>query len=314
MLNWPNIGIKESDFERYVQDQIFSLPGIQKHAELLSVAITGSRAVGKHTPKSDVDIEVVCPAPAYEALQHAAFEAGIIKSPDSFGLVTAPADGWERYFGPQVSRSHFSVLSLSDVERQIRDYEDVWLWIWTNAAIVRDPTNQLRQLLDSFDGYPSDVLVRKIKYRWLLAGYWSVNVTPFHTHTKENMAAAAAAILNTVHELLRLFFLVEGRPYPYTQKLMQYAESTPLGREFLPLFQRVVELTLGEREPRREFWERMDEPFALLNMSDSSPECRRLEAACAQKMMAAGVPREWVQADYKNVDDLLLGRLGPIPN
>ncbi len=30
-------------------------------------------------------------------------------------------------------------------------------------------------------------------------------------------------------------------------------------------------------------------------------------------MVAAGVPEKWVEADYTNIDELLLGKLGPVP-
>ena len=42
-------------------------------------------------------------------------------------------------------------------------------------------------------------------------------------------------------------------------------------------------------------------------------ESERLENACARAMIAAGVDAQWVEADYANIDELLLGDLGPAP-
>ncbi len=38
-----------------------------------------------------------------------------------------------------------------------------------------------------------------------------------------------------------------------------------------------------------------------------------LEKAGYEAMIAAGVEPQWVEADFDNIDDLLLGRLGPPP-
>jgi hypothetical protein len=313
-MDWVATGISQESFGRYVDEQIYSLPGIDNHREAFSIVLTGSRATGTHGHASDLDIEVICEQPVYERVQRAAFENGIIRSADSFGMVTAPVEGWERYFGRDRGRAHYSVISLSNVKEHFRNYEDVWIWIWTNAKVVRDPGRQFERIVGEYTGYPRHVLVRKIKYHWLLAGYWSIHVSPFHSRSNRDLLAASTAILNTVNELLRVCFLVEGRPFPYAQKLMQFAACTELGKEYLTVLQRAVELVLGEAEPERDLWQRIDSAFGLLNGSDSSPDCRRLEAAFGRKMIIAGVPEQWVDADYKNIDDLLLGKLGPIPN
>lgn len=38
-----DIGIKWNDLERFISEQIFTLPGINNHEEVLSVLLTGSR-------------------------------------------------------------------------------------------------------------------------------------------------------------------------------------------------------------------------------------------------------------------------------
>jgi hypothetical protein len=49
---------------------------------------------------------------------------------------------------------------------EFRDYEDVPLWIWTNAKVIADPHRQFRNIVGTFKGYQKPVLIRKIKYRW----------------------------------------------------------------------------------------------------------------------------------------------------
>ncbi len=311
-IDWARSGIDPDAFGRYVDEQIYTLPGIDDHREVLSILLTGSRATGTYTDKSDVDIDVVCPRRVYRTLHRAAIEAKIIDTPESF-FVLRPEKKWERYFGAGSGRPHFTVVCLEDVEDHIRNYRDVWLWVWTTARIVADPSRQFQQAMETFSGYPRDVLVRKIKYHWLLAGYWSIDVMPFSCHADDMIAAGTAAMVNTIHEFLKVFFLVEGKPFPYTEKLMRLSRTTELGREFQGLLQRAGDLIVGTAGDVEDSWSRLDEAFALLNPDSQTDNCHFPET-CARIMIQAGVEPKWVEADYRNIDELLLGQLGPVPD
>ncbi|MHC4481057.1 MAG: DUF4037 domain-containing protein [Planctomycetota bacterium] len=187
------------------------------------------------------------------------------------------------------------------------------IWIWTNAEVIRDPRSQFQSIREGFRGYPHEVLVGKIKYRWLLAGYCDVDVYPYHHSRDDELLAATSSLVNAVNELLRVFFLVDGRPFPYTEQLMRLASTTKLGKEFAPMLQAVVELAIGKTDSALGHWERLDRAHKMLCCYDESEECRRLNDACAEAMIAAGVEAEWVDADYGNIDELLLGDLGPMP-
>jgi len=305
-------GVDPEALQRYIDEQIYTVPGTDRHRDQFTILLTGSRAVGLAGPESDVDIDVVCPREVYDSVLRACYEAGIIKAQRSF-FCMLQGDDWDRYYGERMGRPHFSLTPLDKVEEHFRDYDDTSLWIWTNARIITDPGRQFGRIVDSFRGYPRDVLVRKIKYHWLLAGYAAVDVYP-HGHLRDDdLLAAATAIVTAVNELLRLCFLVEGKPYPYTEKLMHCAPLTPLGNEFCPLLQRAVDLVLGRGSPEQTIQQRCDQASKLLMFSDPVAESERLENACARAMLAAGVDPQWVEADYANIDELLLGDLGPAP-
>ncbi|NIN06998.1 MAG: hypothetical protein GTO43_11735, partial [Armatimonadetes bacterium] len=148
------------------------------------------------------------------------------------------------------------------------------------------------------------------KYRWLLAWYWAIMVYPHHHSSDEELLPAAAAMLNAVNELIKFFFLVEGKPFPYAEKLMPLSAGTKLGREFGPVLRQTVDLVVGKAEPQLSPWERLDRAFDVL--CADMPE-DPLEKAGYEAMIAAGVEPQWVEADFDNIDDLLLGRLGPPP-
>ena len=313
MTDWKSAGLDKDPLMRYVEEQVYTLPGADDPRACFTVLLTGSRARGLHADDSDVDIDVLCPDAVYRAVHRESLAAGIIKSPDTFGLVSAPESGWEAYFGASRGRPHFSVTSLADVRRHFDTYTDPWLWVWLNARVIVDPEGQFQRIRSTFGGYPSDVLVRKVKYHWLLAGYWSICVTPLHDTSDDSALAASTAILNTVTELLKLCFLLDGKPLPYAGKLMTLIDSTTLGRQFKPMFQHAVDLVLGKTADTGSFADRVARAFAMFNDSENCQECKRFEAAFFAKMSEIGVPADWLEADFKNIDDLLLARLGPAP-
>ena len=174
-----------------------------------------------------------------------------------------------------------------------------------------DPGGQFSRLRDSFQGYPRDVLQRKIKHRWLLAMYAGIDIFPHHHAGDDDLLPALLGVTMMVTELLRFFFLVEGKPFPYAERLIRLAPTTALGREFHPYLQQVIGLLAGKAEPAWEPWQRIDTAVAMLLDADRFPEARRLEEAGCVAMKAAGVDPCWVDTDYDNIDELLWGELGP---
>ncbi len=305
-------GIDAQAFQRFLEEQIYTLPGTASPRDVFSVLLTGSRAMGTFTPASDIDVDVVCPQTLHEAVLQASYEAGIITSKRSF-FWPLRGDDWGRYFGEEKGRPHFSVTSLEVVAQQLRDCEDVAIWIWTKAKIIADPHDQFGLITRGFRGYPADVLSRKIKYHWLMAGYAEVDIFPHRRKDANDVLPAATALLTAVNELLRLCFLVEGKPFPYTEKLMVFARHTALGKQICPYLQRVIDLVVGSESVDVAPEERMDLAAEGLFFCDKSEEKRQLSSACENAMIAAGVDPQWVEADYGNIDELLSGQLGPIP-
>ncbi|MEI7832258.1 MAG: DUF4037 domain-containing protein [bacterium] len=305
-------GIDPATLQRFIAEKIFTLPGISNHQEVFTVLLTGSRAIGQHAPESDVDIDVLCPREAYEAVLQASYIAGLISTDKSF-FCLMPDEEKAHFFGEGMANPHFSITPLDVVAQQLRDYEDVPLWIWTNAQVITDPGEQFQRMREGFRGYPPDVLIRKIKHRWLLAGYAGVDIYPHHHSSDDDLLPAITAVQTRVNELLRFFFLVEGQPFPYSKRLLRLSKMTALGREFCPLLQHAVSLALGIISPECPVWERLDEALTSILCEDISPEASRMARACEQAMITAGVDPAWVAADYDNVDELLRGELGPTP-
>lgn len=304
-------GLEAGAVERYIRERIHSVPGTDRHEQAFSVLLTGSRATGKHTPSSDVDIDVLCPRAVYDRVQPACRQAGLIRSVRTFFSNEPETD--RSYFPEPAGAPHFSLIPMEDVAAQLARHEDVPMWIWAHARILTDPGGQARRLIQAHRTYPPDVLARKLKYHYLLELYWSIEVFPHHHTREDQLLAAATALLNSLNEQVRLFYLVEGKPFPYAEALTRHAEDTRLGRRFLPLLTEMTERIVGAAGDGAPAWQRLDGVFEELHCSDLSSVAKEYWQALDEAVVTAGIDREWVQAGLDNMDELILGDLGPPP-
>jgi GrpB-like predicted nucleotidyltransferase (UPF0157 family) len=311
LMHLTDTGIDPAILQRYLDEQIYTLPGVSNQREAFTILLTGSRALGTWGSASDVDLDVLCPREVFTAVLPAAFGRGLIKTPTT-NWFSLPREGGEQYYGAERGRPHFSLTPLDQVARQFAEYEDVPLWIWTNARVIADPGGQFARIRDTFAGYPRELLIRKIKYHWLLYDYAVVDIYPCHHHSDDDLLPALTALTTALNELLKLFYLLDGQPYPYTEKLLPLADRTTLGRQFVQFFRQLIGLIFGTESLELPLWQRLDRAGYLL-ADYESPDCKRLEDACAQAMIAAGLDPAWVEADYDNIDELLWGELGPVP-
>ena len=311
MLTLDDTGIDPAILQRYIEEQIYTLPGADRHREQFTILLTGSRAFGDWKPVSDVDLDVLCPREVYQSVLPAAYAQGLIKTPAT-NWFPLPREGWECYQGAECGRPHFCLTPLEQVKRQFAEFEDVPLWIWTNARVIADPGGQFAQIRGTFAGYPREELIRKIKYHWLLYDYAVVEIYPHSHHADDELLPAMTALTTAINELLKLFYLLDGGPFPYQEKLLPLADRTTLGRQFAPFFRHLIGLMAGTESPELPLWQRLDRAGFMLADYDA-PECKRMEDACAEAMVAAGLDPAWVAADFDNIDQLLWGELGPVP-
>ena len=297
--------------QKYIDEQIYALRGVKQPQKHFSILLTGSRSTGTYTPYSDVDLDVLCPTPTYNRIQKAMLKKGIIRTiNESTYFLTE--ENWRRYFGEKVGRSHFSLIPVDEIANHFVEYHDVYLWIWTNAKALTDPDRQFQKIRGKFKGYPKNILIEKIKYHWMLSAYWAADVFPYH-HAKKDVLPAALSLINAVNELLKFFYIVEGKPFPYNEKLINFGHNTKLGKRFMPFILKVADLVTANKYKNKDVWGRLEKGNRMMNFNDKHSSCDELENACQKAMLKAGVSPKWVEADYGNMDELLLGKLGYVP-
>ncbi len=311
-----DIGVSYVDLAKYIDEQIFTLPGIDNHREELTVLLTGSRALGQFSESSNVDLDVICSLEVYEKIQEEMLDKGRIPSKDH-AFYYLPDENWERYFGDVVGRVHFTLTPIERLKEKFLAYDDVAMWIWTNALVIVDSKSIFKDFIDEFNGYPKDVLIKKIKYRYLLAHHWLVDGFPHnHQRKQEELFSASLSLLNGIHELYKLFFLLDHKPFPYSEKLPFFVNKTRLGEEFELLLTRIINLTLGygfefESIP---IWERLNISIESLLYDDSNPDSMKLSREIDRLLLENGVDEKWVRGGYDNIEELLYEKLGPSPS
>lgn len=307
-----DIGVQWTDLQKFIEDIIYTLPGIKNHKEKLTVLLTGSRAIGTYSKNSDVDIDVICTKETYNLIQKEMFDKGLTPNINQ-SFYYLPENDWDIYFGKDVAQPHFTITPIDIIEKQFRKYDDIPLWIWSNALIINDPNNQFEKIVSSFKSYPENILKTKVKYRYMLLSYWLIDGYPHHHSRNEEMFIASMSILNGIHELYRFFYLVEGKPYPYSEKLSLYVDRTKLGKRFRPFLDKITNLVLGHEVTEMDVWKRFDKAIELILYGDESPESNELYEACDKAMIDIGIDEKWVESGYDNIDELLHGDLGPVP-
>lgn len=205
-----DIGISWGGLEKYIEDNIYTLPGIFDHREKLTILLTGSRAIGRYSENSDVDIDIVCPRNSYNQIQAEMFKRNLTGNLHN-AFYRLPEAGWDKYFGE------------------------------------------------------------------------------------------------------RIFFIIEGRSFPYSEKLPSFVAETKLGKRFKPFLDKILNMAIGLEQGEKSIWERLDKAIELILYGNISQESIEFFDACDKAVIEAGIDEAWVKSGYDNVDELLHGKLGPIP-
>lgn len=260
-----------------------------------------------------MDLDVICSRDDFYKIQSEMVKLGRTTNINQ-GFYNFLEEDFERYFGEGIDRPHFSITPIDIIRKQIENYEDIPLWIWTNCMVVNDPNHQFENVINSFNRYPKEVLIKKIKYRYLLSCYWIIDGYPHHHNRKEDMLMASLSILNGIHELYRLFYLLDGKPYPYSEKLALYVEATTLGKKFKAFLEDIIDLVMGNSVYKEiEVWDRLDSAIERVLYGGVSKEADYLAEECDKALIEAGIDETWVKDGYNNIDELLQGELGPTP-
>ncbi len=104
---------------------VLSLPVFRRDTERLTVLLVGSLAAGTWRDGSDIDIAVLCDSETYRALPpEEKWEAG---RPSEAEIVGIPL--------------HYYAIPYKKVEDKMRQLDDLYLYVYSTARVLHDPTD-----------------------------------------------------------------------------------------------------------------------------------------------------------------------------
>jgi hypothetical protein len=285
-----------------VNQEVLSLQEFQDQENRIGVYLTGSRAVGGYTDTSDIDLDILCARSVFDELQRRFLAAGKTQTSKA-AFYTLADSNYRQYFG-NISPPHFSITPVESVIKRLQDYDEVQMWIWQNAKPVLICPDIEEQLNKSMNGFPPEVLLRKLKRYYLEHLYSVIDAYPAHQHNNETKHLAAFSIYNALYSLFRFVYLADSRPFPYTEKLLYHLQTTNIGSacasDFLEIFNLLEDIS------GKDAWTRLDKARGMLLFDAAYESARKIDALMTAALREYGCEENWLMAGYDNIDELLL--------
>ena len=278
-----------NQLRHFIDEKLFQRPELIESQGSLAIVLAGSRTVGYHTSTSDYDLLGLCDAPTYarilQSTDHDPSVAGIDISVDRKEA--------EEILGREVD---FAVYETGRIQAAFQEYNDVILWIWIHAQAIMDPCHTVSELQESFDGYPRDVLERKLKQHFLQDFDLSVHGLTYRPESR-NIFSVLNAMTSKMGEYCKMCCLLDGKPFPYEKWLLRACADTQLGEQFVPIFERVLSTLSSLQNDLPGQWPRVREAIDAID----TEACDALENA----LISWGVSKAWQDRSYHELHTVL---------
>jgi hypothetical protein len=266
----------------FIHEKLLQLPQLAGCQNRLAIALAGSRSVGYHTSSSDYDLLGFCDASTYaRLLRNTGYEPSVAGIDISVDRKEA-----EQMLGREVD---FAVYEADRIKDAFQEFNDVVLWIWTNAQAIVDPYHAVSELQASFDSYPRDVLEQKLKQHFLQDFHLSVHGLTYHPES-QNIFAVLNTMTSKIGEYCKMCCLLDGKPFPYEKWLLRACADTQLGTHLVPIFERVLTTLSCLQNDLPGQWPGVRE---AINAMDTDA-CDVLEDA----LVSWGINKTWLDRSY----------------
>ena len=287
--------------KEFVQKEILTLPELAPFENSLNILLTGSRAVGGYSDKSDVDLDIICTEEVYTKIQTSFYENGKTVSVNASYYSLENID-YLSYFG-DIAPPHFSIIPLERILHKLRNYDEVQMWIWGNSKVLIDNgiTSVFKQNLFCFE---NEILIYKLKKYYMEFLYNIIDGYPSHDNSNEMKHVAAYSIYNGLINLYRFCYIAERRPFPYTEKLIIDIKTTKIFKECDVYFSEIYSLL--EKLDDETAWERLEKARGMLVSEDLYESAVVIANLIDNALLENGCEPGWVAAGYNNIDDYFL--------
>ena len=292
--------------KEFVINEIFVMLELSGYKDKLNVYLTGSRAAGGYTDKSDIDLDILCPQDIYDKIQENFLKSGKTPSIKASFYHLNDID-YRAYFG-DIGNPHFSITPQEKILAKLKNFDEVHMWIWSSAKLLID--NGISSVFnDSLFVFPKDILIEKLKKYYMDFMYYIIDAYPNSDTSNDMKHIAVYSIYSALLSIYRFSFLAEKRPFPYTEKLVTHVKTTQLYAAFANVFQEIYELL--ENINGEDAWEKIEKCRGMLCYGDVYECSEELEEFMDGIMLESGCDKEWIDAGYDNINDYLLSPFSP---
>jgi hypothetical protein len=188
------------------------------------------------------------------------------------------------------------VYPIDPIQEAIQSYNDVVIWIWSNAQPILDRQDAVARLKNAFRGYPQETLEKKLKQHFLKDFHLSVHGLTYRPES-QNVFAVVHALTSKIAEFCRMCCLLDGRPFPYEKWLLRACAETIVGGQLIPIFTRVLASLTELDNDLQKHWKMVRSAIDAID----TEACDILE----QAMVSWGIDRDWLERAYYRRHDVL---------
>jgi hypothetical protein len=206
---------------RFINERLFKYPELAECRDKLSIVLAGSRSANYNVASSDYDLLGLCDAATYARILQLAG-----RSPSVSGIdISVDRDAVKQQYDLEVD---IAIYEIRRIQRAFRAYNDVILWIWTNAKIILDPSRAVTDLQSSFRGYPKGIAEKKLKKHFLKDFHLSVHALTYRPES-QNVFSVLHAMTSKIAEMGKICCLLDDKPFPYEKWLLRACAETRIG-------------------------------------------------------------------------------------
>jgi hypothetical protein len=280
---------KMEQLKRFIKERLFQYPELAECQDNLSIVLAGSRAIGYCTPVSDYDLLGLCDGPTYARVLKRTGRDSSVAGID----ISVARDEAKQLLDREVD---VAIYEVDRIQRAFHEYNDVVLWIWTNAKVITDPCHIVSELQASFQGYPKEILEKKLKQHFLRDLHLSVHGLTYIPES-QNLFAVLNTMTSKISEMCKICCLLEGKPFPYEKWLLRASAETRIGKRLISIFEQVLTTLSRLNNDLMGNWAEVRTAIDAID----TEACDIIEAA----LVSWGIDRSWLEHSYYHRHNVL---------
>lgn len=192
---------------------LLNLPRFEPYLERLSFILVGSVATGFCSKDSDIDIAIVCDEETYKAIsKDTPWDAGRPSEVEINGV-----------------QLHYYAITFDNIESKLKELDDVYLYVYSNAVVLRDPGNKYTRRFSRLNSRVPEVRKQLLegKLDMLIRRYKALK----YALVEKDILSIGRICLELITLCLKVIALLDDTPFEPRKRLFTTALKGRLGQQ-----------------------------------------------------------------------------------